>query len=335
MATSADLITLLPQEVSDNTTNGGRASATRVVSGQLQNVFPHVPRAERIAGSTKWRVTIDKFVNDDDETLIAPGYYFDGDTPGGDYATFLPAGLRSTQADWVTEPLSNHYGAGYLVSDVADTDTSLTIQMADASITPVFRDTMEIRISDKPDPDSVSGNEAFLTITGTPSVSGSQVTVSLTSAIGFAFTAGTGTKISGVYRPGDLATSIDNVVVTSPSGTFDQASVDLDNIGTVEQTVTITFTSATAYTVASDDSGITLAAGTTSAEYAPQNPDESRPYFTIPTSVWGGTFATGNTVVFQTHPAAVHLAQKRVVPANTASLANNRIRKVSTGESES
>lgn len=334
MATSADLITLLPKEVSDDSTNGGRASASIVVSGQLQNVFPHVPKAERLAGSTKWRKTIDRFANDADEVLIGPGYYFDGDTLAEDWATFAPVGPRSTQADWTSLTIADMFGAGYLKTAVLATDTALTLVMKDASIVGAFRDTMEVRVSDKPDPDSVSGNEVFLTVSGTPGVSSNEVTLTFSTQIGEAFDAGTGTKVSGVYRPGgDLQTVIDNVVVTSSAGTFDDLFVELDNIGTFEQTVTITFISATAFTVASDDVEVTLASGDITTEYSPQNPDWSKPYFTIPTGAWGGTFAAADTVVFQTHSPDIHLAQKRIVPAGAASLANNRIRKVTIGES--
>lgn len=335
MAVSTDLITLLPRTISDDNTNGGRASSNRVVSGQLQNVWPHVPRAERIAGSTKYRKLFDRFANDDDETLIDPGYYLDGDTPGDDYITFFPTTALSTQGDgWATVPASQMYGSGYLAVSVSAGASSIQVQLADASITGIFRDTMYIRIADRADPDSVTGVEEFRTISGTPSVSGSIVTITLDSGLGNAYTAGTATKISGVYQPGDLSTSLDGVTVTSPSGTFDDSLVDLDNIATLEQQITITFSTATDFTATSNDPNVTLVAGSTGAAYSPQNPDESKPYLTIPTSAWGGTFAVGDTVVFTTHAADVATVQKRVIPANSASLANNFVRKVTLGESQ-
>jgi hypothetical protein len=41
---------------------------------------------------------------------------------------------------------------------------------------------------------------------------------------------------------------------------------------------------------------------------------------------------SGNTVTFTTHPAATGIGQKRVVPAGSASLANNKTTQVQGGE---
>ena len=58
----------------DTTSNGGRMSAIEIISGVLQNVWPHAFKAERDAGSTKFRKLFCKVSNDDDDTLYNPGY---------------------------------------------------------------------------------------------------------------------------------------------------------------------------------------------------------------------------------------------------------------------
>ena len=52
---NTDLKIYLPETVNDLATNGGRMSTNLVVSGVVQNVWPHVPRAERTSGSKKYR----------------------------------------------------------------------------------------------------------------------------------------------------------------------------------------------------------------------------------------------------------------------------------------
>jgi hypothetical protein len=49
----------------------------------------------------------------------------------------------------------------------------------------------------------------------------------------------------------------------------------------------------------------------------------SAPYFTLNTLGWGGTWTSGNTVSFKTHPAAVPIWLRRTVPASAASLSLN------------
>lgn len=99
---NSELQTFLPQEVSDAVTNGGRMSANQVISGVVQNVWPHVPKAERTNGSRKYRKLFDKVSNDDDEPLLNPGYYLDGDSLGEDWFFFYPVGQDDTQQDWVS-----------------------------------------------------------------------------------------------------------------------------------------------------------------------------------------------------------------------------------------
>lgn len=333
---SSELQTFLPLEVSDADSNGGRMSASQVISGVVQNVWDHVPKAERLAGSRKYRKLFDKVSNDDDESLINPGYYLDGDTLGEDWVFFYPVTQRAIQEDWVTtSPPSRKYVAGYLKTTVAAIDTSLTIVFKDAEQASHVLDADNVRISDKTDPDQVSGDESFRTITGTPSVSDKEVTITLTAAIGYAFV-DTVTKISVIYEPvTDVeCTSEDWIVTTAGDGDADETDLVMDNIGTIEQDWTITFTGANAFTVAGDVVGA-LAAGAKDTEYAPSNPDWAKPYFQLPIALWSGTWASGDTLTFTTHPAAVPLVQERRVPAGCASLANNRIRKVTTGESPS
>ena len=58
-------------------------------------------------------------------------------------------------------------------------------------------------------------------------------------------------------------------------------------------------------------------------DFSPTNPNSGQPYFTIDKDGWGGTWIAGNTVVFQTHPGAVPVWMKEVVPAATSEEPDN------------
>jgi hypothetical protein len=321
-------------EVSDAATNGGRLSSTEIISGVLQNVFPHVFKAERIAGSTKYRKIFAKVSNDADETLYNPGYCFDGPTAGDDYCCFWPGTQRDTQGDITGS--ERKYGAANLKADVLSGASSLTVTVEHADLTGIFQDGDSIRITDKAAPDSLTGNEEIHVIDGAPDVSGTDVTIAIAGTLANAYLAATPTKVASIYEPAtDLACTVDNWVETSTSGTYDESNypVVCDNIGTIEQTWTCTWTDATHVTIVGDTVGTVATGAATSGDIAPINPDFSKPYFTLESAGLGGTWAPGETIVFQTHPAAQPLWEKRVVPAACASLANNKVIAIQMGES--
>ena len=119
-----------------------------------------------------------------------------------------------------------------------------------------------------------------------------------------------------------MAGTVTNKVVTSASGTFDETQVTVGNIGSMYQQVTLTFTSATAYTATSDLVTFSPNTGTINSTYAPTNVGAGAAYFSIPSAALGGTFSTGNTVVFKTTPPAMALWEKRVIPVGAAAIAS-------------
>jgi len=326
---SSELMTYKSKVVSSDSTNGGRLSSDQVVSGVVQNVWPHVTKAERAAGSTLYRKLFDKAANDDDEELINPMYFLDGDTQGEDWIVFAPGTQIDTQGDM---SISRWYGSGELKTAVtAGVDDTITVVMKDSTIAGTIglaQDT--IILNDKTTPDAVTGHLDVVEVTNaSPSVSDNEVTFELTSTVAHSFDAGT--KVCAVFVASeDLACAITKD--TDANSLFDESEVVLDNIGTTRQTITFTFTSATAFTVAADDM-TGLASGSVSSEYIITNTDFSKPVVTIPTAAWVGSPAAGNTVVITIDPAAQPLWQKRTVPAGCSSLANNYIRKVTMGES--
>ena len=58
--------------------------------------------------------------------------------------------------------------------------------------------------------------------------------------------------------------------------------------------------------------------GNTATELEPINPDFSRPYFTLRPADFSGTFVAGDNIIFQTHPAAMPLWLKEILPAGAS-----------------
>ncbi len=130
----------------------------------------------------------------------------------------------------------------------------------------------------------------------------------------------TGTVVAGVLELGTIAASHSTPVKTSPLGTFTDNIVNYD-LGACYDTITVTFSSATAFTVAGAAEG-SLGAGTISTVFKPAHWGSY--YFEIPTSCWGGTWANGDTLVFITYPSAEAIWMKEVVPASTAAYSGNK-----------
>lgn len=330
---STELIFYKSAVVADTTLNGGVMSNNSITSGGSQNVFPNVLSAERTAGSTKYRKVFLKVANDDDLPLLSPKLWLDDITAADDYVCMFAATQTDTQADITGS--ERKYGVGTLKTTVVAAGTVVTVTVENSSLTGVFVNGDTLRITDKLTPSSVTGNEEFVTISGVPSVSGSDVTITLAApGLVNGYTAGTGTRIMSVLEPSDIECSVSNWVETSTSGTYDESTypVVCDSIGTVEQTWTITFLDATNFTCVGNTVG-TLAAGVRSSDYAPNNTNFTKPYFTLETDGWGGTWAIGETIVFKTHPAAYAIWEKRVVPALANSLSNNKVTLAVSGES--
>ena len=173
--------------------------------------------------------------------------------------------------------------------------------------------------------DDGTGTEEWLKIadTATPySYTGTTVTVQLADPVANAYATAT-TWGSGCIAGADLVPVIGATTPTTSAGTENNAlPIVGDNKGTVAETITITFSSASAFSASGTVSG-SLGTGSVSSAFAPVNPASGTPYFTIPANHFTGTWASSDTVVFATTPAAQPVWLKEVVPASTAASQNN------------
>ncbi len=332
---STELLFYAPDVSNDLAINGGRLTSTQFISGVVNNVWQSVLKAERTAGSTKYRKLFCKNTNDAELALLSPQIWLDVVTAADDWITFFAGTQRNTQGDLLgTERL---YGCATLNTDITADGTvqAIVADVEDASIVGIIADTDTIRVTNMPTPDSTTGTEEFLTVSGAPVVSGTTLTITVLEAIANSYTVAGGTRVMSIYAPADVIGTVDNWVLTSSAGTYDNASypVILDNIGTVEQTWTLTFADATTFTVSGDTLGAVGGSGAITADFIPSNPAFTKPDFTLEYLGFGGTWAPGDTIVFQTHPSAVPIWEKRDVPPLAASLSGDSTTLVISGES--
>lgn len=315
----------------DSSSNGGRMTATAIASNVKNNLWPDVPHSERVAGSTKNMKVFIHVANDADLALIRPRVFVETSTPGDDAVVIFPGTYTDTQSGIAPARV---YGAGRLAVSVIGGATSVQVNTEGAALD-YFKPGDLIRISNKATVDAVAGTVEYATIaSGGVSYAGNTATLNLTGALVNSYS-NADTKVASVYEPADIVGDYENVGGAMGSGTFDPADgrLSIDSIGGVYDEWTITFTSATAFTCAGTASG-SVGTGNTSSTFAPANAALGRPYFSLNTLAWGGSFSVGNTVTFRTIPAALPLWYRRIIPANAGSLSGNLVTVAIDGESE-
>jgi hypothetical protein len=306
---SSELVYYASAVVNDTASNGGRISANEVVSGSSNVFWPNVPEGDLLAGVTQWRKGFVRVDNAANETASVLRVGLWRPTPGDDMLYLALGTQTNIQSAFGTPDL---YGVGQLNASVLTGVNEIAVLVEDGAV-PIFRNGGLIRISNETS-FGTGGTAEIRTINGTPSVVGNVVTITITGTLANDYS-NTNTFVSSLIHQTAVKGDTTGKVVTSVAGTFTEANMTVGNLGSIYQTLTFTFTSATAFTVASD-AGITLAGGTTDSTYAPTNVSKGASYFSIPPSCWGGTWANGNTLVIVTVPPAVPILEKRVVPAS-------------------
>lgn len=302
--------------------NGGRMAASLLVSGVKNNLFPDVSQSERLAGAVKWRKAFIHVNSAQDTALLNVRLFLDALTPAGDFVVFQPG----TQTDTENQIAGRPYGIGTLFAPVVGGATQIQVaceRNAEYATLQPFRVGDRLRVSDRPSTGG-AGNEEWVTISSV-SYGTDFATVDVSTALVNSY-ATANTLISSVLELPSAVASVSGVSVVSASGNFDSATAGnliAHNRGAIQENWTLTFTSATTFTVSGNTVGTLVSQGSTSADYAPVNPATGTPYFTIKAIGWSGSFQAGNTMSFTTQPAAIPVWYRRQVPAGTFSLAND------------
>ena len=306
--------------------NGGRMASSLLVSGVKNNLFPDVSQSERGAGSVTWRKAFIHLHSAQDAALLNVRLFLDAPTPAGDFVLFQIGTATDTQDQIAGRPDLRQFGLGTLFAPLSGGASQIQVVCEHnaeyASLQP-FRVGDLVRVADRPSTGG-AGNEEWVTLTGV-AYGPDYATLDFTPALANAY--GTqATVVSAVYQHASVAGAWSNLALTSAAGSFDSATVGnlvAHNKGAVEESWTLTFTSASAFTVSGTTVGALPAIGSISADYAPQNPATGTPYFTLKAAAWSGTFQVNDQMRFDTHPAAIPVWYRRQVPAGTSSLAND------------
>ena len=306
--------------VTNTASNGGKLSINEVVGGVKNNIFPDVSQAERLAGLIRYRKVFAKLTNAANEVLVNPAFHLRDFTPADDRVEIFVGTQTDTEGDITGS--EQMYGVGALSANVSAGATQIVVTIEDASQVIFEASGNTIHIGD-------DTNGEYHTNVDVISTSGDQITLELDAGaqLANAYTTANDTTVSSIIDAGlsELEPTIGTVVATSAgTGDYDSSGSNITghNIGTVEDTLTLTFTSATAFDC-TDAAMSALGSGNTSSDFSPVNTDFSVPYVTVLAAGWSGTWQAGDTLTIPTHPAAQGLWLKQTVPAGTVSFSGN------------
>lgn len=289
---------------SNTTAGGGRMTSKRA---NISGGFPSIPPNEQLAGVEHWRKVFAKVADVDNTPIVKATVFMSAPTTSlGTRGVFSPG----TQRDTVATKSTRKYGTGVLHANISGGVNSLVVDFETGSAADlIVQEGDDIFIKDD---DNEELNLTVFSIDWT----GEQAAIVLSDIIENAYLA-SNTFVGSCYKQEDINTSISNVVKNLSTSTFDENQIELENLSTIEHTLTLTLTGADTFSAVSDKLGA-MPNGSTASDYAPINPDFDLPYLTIPALAWGGTGTIGETVVLQTHPAALATFNRHTVSAGAS-----------------
>lgn len=316
MAIQSSEINLYQSQVVNFTnSNGGKISTTVIQPGLSNTWWPVVSEAQLISGAVQWRksfVRIDNAQNTPGTNLRVSLWK----PTAAEDVIYLASGTQTDIQSDITTP--DLFGAGTLNSNItASVTVTFDVVVEDGTVI-TFRDGDLIRISSE---SAIGvGNAEYATISGTPSIVGDVVTITISGPLQNSYSPTT-TFVSSVIETASVIGTTTNKVVTSVNGTFNEANMVVGSLGSIYQTLTFTFSSSSAYTVTSDALTFSSPNGTIGNIFAPTNVSVGASYVSVPPNCWGGTFADGDTVVITTVPPSVPIWEKRIIFAGTSAIA--------------
>lgn len=323
MTVNADLIIRHAAVRTDTSSCGGRMSKYVVIEPAAPPTPPATPPvedpsaqnyirdwtlAERKSGGQQLRKFFLHVVAP--EGLADAGVFLLGPTKADDRVTLFAGTPSDTVGTLAASP--TEYGAGALQSAVAAGATSFAVVM-EAALPVLFRTGDTISLWQDAENEERHGNISA-------SVSGSVVTITLAEGDMVAHDFEAGTAVCSRLPLGNIKAAVGTPELTTVAGTLDAAQITASALSAIDQTVTLTFTSPTAFSAVSDVKG-SLGTGSIGAAFAPVNPDFTAPYFTIPAAAWGGTWVAGQVVRFAVDASAAAFWLRGVLPAGAGGTA--------------
>jgi hypothetical protein len=293
--------------VNSGNSNGERISNVQISPGIRNNFFPLVSTAERLAGKTDYKKHFIKFASPTNELISIATLFLSAPTTLTDSKSYLfNATQRDQQGDIVgTE---RKYATGLLHADILAGATSLAVDFETG-----MGALLVVQAGDK----LVMADAATIDFKTVASVvwTGDQAAITLTTGCDYDHLA-SNTYVGSCIEKTNVAANYDDFAITSVAGTYDDTTypIELNSIGTDEETITLTKGAANAFTVLSDIRGA-LPAGDVTVDYEPNNPDFSEPLFMLRAAGWGGTWLAGDIISFKIHPCAIPVWQCYMVSA--------------------
>lgn len=300
--------------ISETGSNGGRMATTEIISGVRHAAFPLVTAAQRASGLTTYRKLFYANRNADNIALANANLCLSGNAPGDDRVLIHVGTQRETQTDFIAAG-RRAYGAGKPTAAISNGATAITVNLeTGAGTAQPIRAGDTLRIAD------ATHNE--LVEVSTVGYSTDQVAITLVAGTVYSYATADSTVVASCIGCATIGTSWDAWVEDSITGTYNESGhpLTLYNLGTIEQTWTLTMSSGTAFSVIGDTVG-SIGTGVTGSNFSPINPATGIAYFTLQASGWNGTWAANDTIIFETHPAALPFWAVRTVPAGSAAYA--------------
>lgn len=194
----------------DPATNGGGPGANPLALNAKNAVFPDIGLDEKASGSRVWRKIF--LANTSSDALTGSTYVLlDWPTLYAPYAYFVPGTRTDVEAHIPANP--EIYGAAYLAAAAAVGDTSISVALAHADLSPMFAAGRRILVSNRAtwvNTTGTVGTEETHGITAV-SVSGLTATLTLDSPLAAAYPAAANTddptlraggRVCVLYQPG-------------------------------------------------------------------------------------------------------------------------------------
>ncbi len=299
------------QTTTNTAANGGKMGEVQIVNAIRNNLFPDISEEQRTAGVTRYRKAFLKVANPDNHTLANSLIHLITKTPADDYVHIFEGTQTDTQGD-ISSPVE--YGIGSLNLAIVAGDTTCEILLDDDS-QEIFHNGCSIWIS--------NGTHENYHHNVSISKDGAICNITLDSGDGFLNNfSSANTLIASCIDSGDIIGDVDDFTNDSSYGVLDETKIQTDNIGSIEENWTLTFTSATNFSCSGASLGV-IGSGSTNSNYSPNNPVHNEPYFVIESDGFSGSFEEHDIIEFRTSPAAFPVWFKKIVPEATSSFSGN------------
>ncbi len=316
------------------TQNGGCLNRYQTIPNNVKNsLFGSVSKKQRTEGLSSRKKAFLCIVPQANTDLLDSHLFIDQLTPADDFVVFRIGAFEDTEDQAL---YSGAYGVGTLYANTLVNATTIVVVPENIegykTLTP-FSVGMTVRIANRTY-NGATGNEEYKTIE-TVTYGSSLITITLTTPLAYAYPL-IETFISSTYILPVLKSYAIKTNITSLSGTCTGLFTTYHNV-TPFSSWQITMQSATNYTLTAfvDSATKTWNGSITSLLNANETiGTQVTTLFSVPASIFGGTFVAGDTIEGKTFPAAIPVWFERTIPPLSGTLNNDFCSISLQGESE-